>query len=89
MAHPTESTVGSPRPVRLRAAEALGLERNIVAVSGAVFLLALGENLWKRFIPKYLEALGAPITAIGLFGTGQDFLDGVYQYPGGWIGDRY
>ena len=68
---------------------ALGLERNIVAVSGAVFLLALGENLWKRFIPKYLEALGAPVTAIGLFGTCQDFLDGVYQYPGGWIGDRY
>jgi len=54
-----------------------------------VFLLALGENLWKRFIPKYLETLGAPITAIGLFGTGQDFLDGIYQYPGGWIGDRY
>jgi MFS family permease len=72
-----------------RAMEAFGLERNIVAVSGAVFLLALGENLWKRFIPKYLEALGAPVTAIGLFGTCQDFLDGVYQYPGGWIGDRY
>jgi MFS family permease len=66
-----------------------GLDRNIVAVSGAVFLLALGENLWKRFIPKYLEALGAPLTAIGLFGTCQDFLDGIYQYPGGWIGDRY
>ena len=66
-----------------------GLERNIVAVSGAVFLLAIGENLWKRFIPKYLEALGAPLTAIGLFGTCQDFLDGIYQYPGGWIGDRY
>ena len=72
-----------------RTAEVWGLERNIVAVSGAVFLLALGENLWKRFIPKYLEALGAPITAIGFFGTCQDFLDGVYQYPGGWIGDRY
>jgi MFS family permease len=79
----------SQRPVGVRAAEALGLERNIVAVSGAVFLLALGENLWKRFIPKYLETLGAPITAIGFFGTCQDFLDGVYQYPGGWIGDRY
>ena len=52
-----------------RTAEAWGLERNIVAVSGAVFLLALGENLWKRFLPKYLETLGAPITAIGLFGT--------------------
>jgi len=67
----------------------LGLERNIVAVSVAMFLLALGENLWKRFLPKYLELLGAPITAIGLFGTCEDFLDGVYQYPGGWIGDRY
>src|SRR5260370_1277480 len=70
-------------------AEAFGLERNIVAVSGAVFLLALGENLWKRFLPKYLEALGAPVTAIGLFGSAQDLLDGVYQYPGGWIGDRW
>src|SRR2546425_7079013 len=62
---------------------------NILAVSAAVFLLALGENLWKRFLPKYLEALGAPVTAIGLFGSAQDLLDGVYQYPGGWIGDRW
>lgn len=68
---------------------AVGLERNIVAISAATFLLSLGENLWKRFLPKYLEALGAPVTAIGLFGTCQDFLDGVYQYPGGWLADRY
>src|SRR5437762_13787759 len=74
---------------RSSVAEALGLERNIVAVSIAMFLLALGEHLWKRFLPKYLEMLGAPIAAIGFFGTCQDFLDGVYQYPGGWIGDRY
>jgi MFS family permease len=72
-----------------RTAEAFGLERNLVAVSAAVFLLALGENLWKRFVPKYLEALGAPVTAIGIFGSCQDLLDGVYQYPGGWIGDKY
>jgi MFS family permease len=76
---------GMSPATRTRAA----LERNIVAVSAAVFLVALGENLWKRFVPKYLEALGAPVTAIGLFGTCQDLLDGVYQYPGGWIGDRY
>jgi MFS family permease len=74
---------------RRRIADALGLERNIVAVSVAMFLLALGENLWKRFLPKYLQMLGAPITAIGFFGTCEDFLDGVYQYPGGWIADRY
>lgn len=74
---------------RGRIADALGLERNIVAVSVAMFLLALGENLWKRFLPKYLQVLGAPIAAIGFFGTCEDFLDGVYQYPGGWIADRY
>jgi MFS family permease len=74
---------------RSRLVDALGLERNIVAVSVAMFLLALGENLWKRFLPKYLQMLGAPVAAIGLFGTCEDFLDGVYQYPGGWIADRY
>ena len=63
--------------------------RNIAAVSLAIFLMSLGENLWKKFLPKYLEALGAPVTTIGLFGTTEDFLDGVYQYPGGWIGDRF
>jgi MFS family permease len=73
---------------RSRLVDALGLERNIVAVSVAMFLLALGENLWKRFLPKYLQMLGAPVAAIGLFGTCEDFLDGVYQYPGGWIADR-
>ena len=74
---------------RSRIVDALGLERNIVAVSVAMFLLALGENLWKRFLPKYLQMLGAPVAAIGFFGTCEDFLDGVYQYPGGWISDRY
>ncbi len=54
-----------------------------------MFLLALGENLWRRFIPRYLQALGAPIVAIGLFGTIEDLLDGLYQYPGGWIADRF
>lgn len=74
---------------RERASGFLALERNIVAVAGAMFLLGLGEELWKRFLPKYLSALGAPVLAIGLYGTLRDFLDGLYQYPGGWIADRY
>ena len=76
------------RRLLARAAEFLALERNVVAVSAAMFLLALGENLWRKFLPKYLQALGAPIRAVGLFGSVEDFLDGVYQYPGGWLGDR-
>jgi len=67
----------------------LGLERNVVTASGAVFLLGFGEELWKKFLPKYLEALGASVPIIGLFGTAEDFLDAVYQYPGGWIADRF
>src|SRR5215203_6159818 len=74
---------------RERITQTLALEPNIVAVSAAMFLMGLGENLWRRFLPKYLQLLGAPITAIGLFGTTEDFLDGVYQYPGGWVADRF
>jgi MFS family permease len=65
------------------------LERNVVLASVAVFLLGFGEELWKKFLPKYLEALGASIPIIGLFGTAEDFLDAIYQYPGGWIADRF
>jgi MFS family permease len=74
---------------RARLVAFLGLEPSLVAASAAMFLLGCGENLWRRFLPKYLEALGAPVTAIGLFGSVEDFLDGAYQYPGGWIADRY
>lgn len=57
--------------------------------SSAIFLLGFGEELWKKFLPKYLEALGASTPIIGLFGTAEDFFDAVYQYPGGWIADRF
>ena len=68
--------------------ESLGLERNVAVMSAAVFLLGAGEQLWSSFLPKYLGALGAGAVAIGLFGTTRDFLDAVYQYPGGFISDR-
>ena len=73
---------------RSRVADYLSLERNVVIASAAVFLLGLGEELWKKFLPKYLEYLGAGPAVIGLFGTTEDFFDAVYQYPGGWLADR-
>lgn len=66
----------------------LSLERNVSLASAAVFMLGLGEELWKKFLPKYLEALGASTGVIGLFGTAEDFFDAIYQYPGGWMADR-
>ncbi len=71
-----------------RIRDALALERNVVAASAAVFLFSMGEELWKKFLPKYLESLGAGTAVIGLFGTVKDFFDAIYQYPGGWLADR-
>ena len=59
-----------------------------MAAGAAMLLMALAENLWKKFLPKYLEALGAPIRAIGAYGSLSDLVDGLYQYPGGWLGDH-
>jgi MFS family permease len=75
--------------LRGKVVDYLSLERNVSLASAAVFILGLGEELWKKFLPKYLEALGASTGAIGLFGTAEDFFDAVYQYPGGWIADRF
>jgi len=66
----------------------LGFDRNVSIASAAVFMLALGEELWKKFVPKFLEALGAGTPIIGLYGTAEDFFDAVYQYPGGWLADH-
>lgn len=72
-----------------RIAILLGLERNVAAASGAVFLVGLGEELWKKFLPKYVESLGGSVTVIGLFGTAEDFFDALYQFPGGWLADHW
>jgi MFS family permease len=77
-----------PAGVRARLIDYLSLERNVSIASAAVFLLGLGEELWKKFLPKYLEALGASTPIIGLFGTVEDFFDAIYQYPGGWLADH-
>jgi MFS family permease len=74
---------------RARLADYLGLERNVTIASAAVFLIGLGEELWKKFLPKYLETLGASAPIIGLFGTAETFFDAIYQYPGGWLADRF
>ena len=79
----------SPTSWRERAVDYLALEHNVTIASGAVFVLGFGEELWKKFLPKYLEALGAPTPIIGLFGTAEDFFDACYQYPGGFVADRF
>lgn len=83
-----EGPQGGTPTRRARVADFLSLERNVLASSAAVLLLGTGEELWKKFLPKYMEALGAGALAVGLFGSVRDFLDAVYQYPGGWLADH-
>src|SRR2546428_313664 len=82
------AVIHEPTSRRDKLVDYLSLERNVSIASAAVFLLGLGEELWKKFLPKYLEALGASTPVIGLFGTAEDFFDAVYQYPGGWLADH-
>jgi MFS family permease len=63
--------------------------RNVVVMSVAMFALVAGEQLWTRFMPKYLAVLGAPALALGLWGSAKDFLDASLQYPGGALSDRF
>jgi MFS family permease len=83
------ATTLPPAKRRARLVEFLALERNVVLVSATMFCMGLAEQLWRRFIPKYMQALGAPVSMIGLYGSAEDALDGLYQYPGGWLADRF
>lgn len=66
----------------------LALERNVAAMLAAFLVLGMGEELWVRFVPKYLELLGASALVVAAYGTLRELLDALYPYPGGWLADR-
>src|SRR5205809_2735951 len=72
-----------------RVIEFLGLKRNLVLLCLAIVAIGAGEELWMRFLPKYLEALGATAMIIGLFDALKTLLGAVYAWPGGAAIDRF
>ena len=70
-------------------AEFFGLRRNLVILLIAIFAIGLGEELWIRFLPKYLQALGATVFIIGTFDALRTLLGAIYAYPGGVVVDRW
>jgi MFS family permease len=74
---------------RHRLGDFLGLKRNLVVLLVATFVIGAGEELWVRFIPKYLQALGGTIFVIGLFDALRTLLGAIYAYPGGVLVDRW
>jgi MFS family permease len=63
--------------------------RNVAVLAGSIFGISMAEELWQQFLPKYMTALGSGGRTIGAFASARDLLDGLYQYPGGWLADRY
>ena len=72
-----------------QAADFLGLKRNATILLVALLLAGTAEKLWIDFAPKLLENFGATIFIIGVFDALQTFLGAVYNYPGGWLTDRW
>ena len=70
-------------------ADFFGLRRNLVILLIAIFAIGAGEELWMRFIPKYLQALGATVFIIGAFDAIRTLLGAIYAYPGGLAVDRW
>src|SRR5213593_1980364 len=70
-------------------ADFLGLRGDVVALLGAMIVIGCGEELWIRFVPKYLEVLGAGGLAIGLYDGLKTLLGAIYAYPGGIVTDRW
>jgi MFS family permease len=67
----------------------LGLNRNVGLLLAAIVLIGAGEETWMRFLPKYLQALGASVFVIGLFDALKTVLGALYAYPGGIVVDRW
>jgi MFS family permease len=70
-----------------RIADFFGLKRNLVILLVAIFVIGAGEELWMRFVPKYLEAVGATVFIIGLYDGLRTLLGAIYAYPGGVLAD--
>ena len=85
MPTPTQRQV-SPRS---RLADFFALKRNLVILLVAIFVIGAGEELWMRFIPKYLQAVGATVFIIGLYDALRTFVGAIYAYPGGVFVDRW
>ncbi len=83
-------TPGQPRFSRSsKLANFFGFKRNLVILLIAIFVIGAGEELWMRFVPKYLQALGATVFVIGLYDALRTLLGAIYAYPGGVLADRW
>jgi MFS family permease len=85
MQTPGEQSVSRKRQF----ADFFGLKRNLVILLIAIFVIGAGEELWMRFVPKYLQGVGATVFVIGLYDALRTLLGAIYAYPGGLLVDTW
>src|SRR5438552_1363904 len=85
MQTPSQQSVSLAR----RLTDFFGLKRNLVVLLVAIFVIGAGEELWMRFVPKYLQAVGATVFVIGLYDALRTLLGAIYAYPGGLLVDAW
>src|SRR5438477_1868115 len=70
-------------------ADFFALKRNLVIILIAIFVIGTGEELWMRFVPKYLQTLGGSVFVIGLYDALRTLISAIYAYRGGLWTDRW
>ena len=64
------------------------LERDVLVLSLAMLAFSLAFQMTSRYVPQYLNVLGASAGVIGLYGSVGNLISAVYPYPGGALSDR-
>ena len=84
MSEPQEPTPRILDPFR----QFFALQQDVLVLSLAMFAFSLGFQMTNRFLPEYLEHLGATEFIIGLFVSLGAIIGAIYPYYGGVISDR-
>ena len=67
----------------------LGLKRNVVLILILTIIMIMGERLWERFLPVYLESVGASYLVLGGLGFLTNFIGAFWALNGGYVFDKY
>jgi len=71
-----------------RLIEFLGLKKNIVFLLALTVLILIGEKLWERFLPKYIQVIGGSVMVIAGLGFLNNLLAAFWSLPGGYLSDK-
>lgn len=67
----------------------LGLKRDFGLLLAMAVLIGMGERIGSRYIPKYIDALGAGAIIIGIYGGLENLLGALWALPGGILADKF